>query len=275
MVVCLILLVAISGSMLILYRQVLSVLSCKLWSWAAACNLWDPPPPSPPKSLFPSNPPLQVIRYFSQPKRDPTWGRIGVVWSIFIALLNAITGNIQNGLMIMNQDNFISSALRDRVSTVEYLLLHHPAPHIYTCCDNSEVDAMQYFFQLEMLWVNLIHVPVLVLFTRRAWVLWDRRKIVLVVCLAPITAMAILTLVASVTPLSSAARVRFRSDTKVEPCTAWTHHGVSRLSPRSSLRGTSLRMRSTSPLGSLWGYVHSLCGLPTHVSVHRGIRNEG
>jgi hypothetical protein len=52
----------------------------------------------------------------------------------------------------------------------------------------------QNLYQLSFLWVNLIHFPLLLLFTRRAWVMWERRRWVLVVCLVPTTAMFAMTL---------------------------------------------------------------------------------
>jgi hypothetical protein len=62
---------------------------------------------------------LQITQYFRQPTRDSAWGRVGVIWSVVIALANALTGNIANGLLILNSDDFTAAALRDWVSRLD------------------------------------------------------------------------------------------------------------------------------------------------------------
>ena len=129
-----------------------------------------------------------MYRYFNQSRRDTRLARLGVIWIAIMSLFQAGICNFQAAQLIIHQPRFTAVAFFDHVSLTHVVSQSRKVTH----------DAVKWLFQLEILIFTLVQGPIQLLWTRRAYMIWDRSRLVLGICLFFVAIGGIFTLTAYV-----------------------------------------------------------------------------
>jgi hypothetical protein len=111
----------------------------------------------------------QVYSYFQGPRRDSRLARLGVVYLCFMSLAHIVLCNYQTARVITYFDRFAAVLFTDFVRP--------------RWSQTKGPRSTQWLFSLGTLIKLFITVPVLVFFSRRAYIIWNRSKVVLATCL--------------------------------------------------------------------------------------------
>lgn len=112
---------------------------------------------------------VQVYHYFYQPRRDSTLARWGIAQVSLTAMAGVVLSNYQTSRLISFNERYIAVFYLDWVGT--------------GVVPSTSRLTGQWLYQLSYLFYMFTALPVLLFFTHRAYMIWDRSTTVLIVCL--------------------------------------------------------------------------------------------
>ncbi|CAD6578759.1 MAG: hypothetical protein TREMPRED_002263 [Tremellales sp. Tagirdzhanova-0007] len=124
-----------------------------------------------------------TYHYFTRSRRDTRLARLGVIWIAILSLVQVAICNLQAAQLVIYQPRFTAVAFFDH-----------------------------WLFQLEVLILTLVQAPIQLLWTRRAYMIWDRSRLVLSICLFFVAVNCIFTLTAAALGITQTWMIRSMSN---------------------------------------------------------------